>query len=264
MTLQLLHSEFPHIWGKFDFLFYQCIVRDVNDGHIYLEYQPWAWRHLWRTPVVAGGDGARSVSWHAAPQAGSVPVRAAPVALAELAQQVGGQAALHALHVLVSLPLFWTKHENFELPLELVLIAYSNLFHWKNSKRTRHKNYTEFIVRLLNEIERKMQKWETKLLIFCLEFSVQYHTNKSYLGRRLRDQKIKLFDSKMEADIRHFVFRAHAECVLLNVAHAHHALESNNLFLFFKLKKIPPTIYKIVLKTCKWLKVNHKQILFRF
>jgi hypothetical protein len=28
MTLQLLHSEFPHIhiWGKFDFLFYQCIL----------------------------------------------------------------------------------------------------------------------------------------------------------------------------------------------------------------------------------------------
>jgi hypothetical protein len=24
MTLQLLHSEFPYIWGKFDFLFYQC------------------------------------------------------------------------------------------------------------------------------------------------------------------------------------------------------------------------------------------------
>ncbi len=24
MTLQLLHSEFPSIWGKFDFLFYQC------------------------------------------------------------------------------------------------------------------------------------------------------------------------------------------------------------------------------------------------
>ncbi len=59
-----------------------------------------------RTPAVAGGDGARSVSWHAAPQAGGVPVRAAPVALVELAQQVGGQAALHALHVLVSLPLF--------------------------------------------------------------------------------------------------------------------------------------------------------------
>ncbi len=26
MTLQLLHSEFPYIWGKFDFLFYQCML----------------------------------------------------------------------------------------------------------------------------------------------------------------------------------------------------------------------------------------------
>ncbi len=26
MILQLLHSEFPYIWGKFDFLFYQCIL----------------------------------------------------------------------------------------------------------------------------------------------------------------------------------------------------------------------------------------------
>ncbi len=26
MTLQLLHSEFPYIWGKFNFLFYQCIL----------------------------------------------------------------------------------------------------------------------------------------------------------------------------------------------------------------------------------------------
>ncbi len=26
MTLQLLHSEFPYIWGKLDFLFYQCIL----------------------------------------------------------------------------------------------------------------------------------------------------------------------------------------------------------------------------------------------
>ncbi len=26
MTLQLFHSEFPYIWGKFDFLFYQCMV----------------------------------------------------------------------------------------------------------------------------------------------------------------------------------------------------------------------------------------------
>jgi hypothetical protein len=27
MTLQLLHSEFPYIRGKFDFLFYQCIYK---------------------------------------------------------------------------------------------------------------------------------------------------------------------------------------------------------------------------------------------
>ncbi len=26
ITLQLLHSEFPYIWGKFDFLFYQCVL----------------------------------------------------------------------------------------------------------------------------------------------------------------------------------------------------------------------------------------------
>ncbi len=26
MTLQLLHSEFPHIWGKFYFIFYQCMT----------------------------------------------------------------------------------------------------------------------------------------------------------------------------------------------------------------------------------------------
>jgi hypothetical protein len=25
MTFQLLHSEFPYIWRKFDFLFYQCV-----------------------------------------------------------------------------------------------------------------------------------------------------------------------------------------------------------------------------------------------
>ncbi len=25
MSLQLLHSEFPHIWGKFYVIFYQCI-----------------------------------------------------------------------------------------------------------------------------------------------------------------------------------------------------------------------------------------------
>ncbi len=29
MTLQLFHSEFPYIWGKFYFLFYQCTVHTV-------------------------------------------------------------------------------------------------------------------------------------------------------------------------------------------------------------------------------------------
>jgi hypothetical protein len=30
MTLQLLHSEFPYIWGNFDFLFYQCRVKQLD------------------------------------------------------------------------------------------------------------------------------------------------------------------------------------------------------------------------------------------
>ncbi len=30
MTLQLLHFEFPYIWGKFDFLFYHCILLQIN------------------------------------------------------------------------------------------------------------------------------------------------------------------------------------------------------------------------------------------
>ncbi len=29
MTLQLLYYEFPSIWGKFDFLFYQCVYCDL-------------------------------------------------------------------------------------------------------------------------------------------------------------------------------------------------------------------------------------------
>ncbi len=32
MTLQLLHSEFPYMWGKFSFLFYQCTL------YIYVVY----------------------------------------------------------------------------------------------------------------------------------------------------------------------------------------------------------------------------------
>ncbi len=37
ITLHLLHSEFPYIWGKFDFLFYQCTVgeRIVRDMQAY-------------------------------------------------------------------------------------------------------------------------------------------------------------------------------------------------------------------------------------
>jgi hypothetical protein len=38
MTLQLLHSEFPYILGKFDFLFYQCSIHQTyriinNNSH---------------------------------------------------------------------------------------------------------------------------------------------------------------------------------------------------------------------------------------
>ncbi len=32
MTLQLLHSEFPYIWGKFYFLFYPCNVQPERGG----------------------------------------------------------------------------------------------------------------------------------------------------------------------------------------------------------------------------------------
>ncbi len=43
MTLQLLHSEFPYIWRKFDFLFYQWTDwewRKVEDWR-------WNWRKIW-------------------------------------------------------------------------------------------------------------------------------------------------------------------------------------------------------------------------
>ncbi len=51
MTLQLLHSEFPYIWGKCYFLFYQCLhcsekskwsttihTVDKRSSHIYCQY----------------------------------------------------------------------------------------------------------------------------------------------------------------------------------------------------------------------------------
>ncbi len=39
MTLQLLHSEFPYIWGKFDFIFFQCTHPPVSElFHLKLWY----------------------------------------------------------------------------------------------------------------------------------------------------------------------------------------------------------------------------------
>ncbi len=31
MTLQLRHSECPYIWGKFDFLYYQCVLSRAQE-----------------------------------------------------------------------------------------------------------------------------------------------------------------------------------------------------------------------------------------
>ena len=45
MTLQLLHSEFPYIWGKLYFLFYQCI-----HGR----------KRIWKACFVQVGDGVAS------------------------------------------------------------------------------------------------------------------------------------------------------------------------------------------------------------
>jgi hypothetical protein len=39
MTLQLLHSEFPYIGGKFDFLFYQCSTRSGDVEHAPHKFQ---------------------------------------------------------------------------------------------------------------------------------------------------------------------------------------------------------------------------------
>jgi hypothetical protein len=37
--LQLLHSEFPFIWGKFDFLFYQCTYLRLKSTHMFCRPQ---------------------------------------------------------------------------------------------------------------------------------------------------------------------------------------------------------------------------------
>ncbi len=44
MTLQLLHSEFPHIWVKFDFLFCQC-------AHIPVPVRRWPGLQIFRIPL---------------------------------------------------------------------------------------------------------------------------------------------------------------------------------------------------------------------
>ncbi len=56
MTLQLLHSEFPYIWGKFDFLFYQCTMSDalwLNSEHFY----------DWREPNLAAMESFLHLDW---------------------------------------------------------------------------------------------------------------------------------------------------------------------------------------------------------
>ncbi len=51
MTSQLLHAEFPYIWGKFDFLFYQCSDRKINYfwnfKTIYQQIQQSVFEKLW-------------------------------------------------------------------------------------------------------------------------------------------------------------------------------------------------------------------------
>ncbi len=53
MTLQQLHSEFPYIWGKFDFLFYQCRLsapesRRQHDKHL-CEWLSFIWKRVGMT-----------------------------------------------------------------------------------------------------------------------------------------------------------------------------------------------------------------------
>ncbi len=56
MTLQLLHSEFPYICGKFDFLFYQCIERFCVGSVWELAWS--VWRGDGQHPLrEAGGPG---------------------------------------------------------------------------------------------------------------------------------------------------------------------------------------------------------------
>ncbi len=40
MTLQLLHSEIPYIWGKIDFLFYQ-LTANLSAANFFLAFPAW-------------------------------------------------------------------------------------------------------------------------------------------------------------------------------------------------------------------------------
>jgi hypothetical protein len=69
MTLQLLHSEFPYIRGKFDFLFFQCRLCLIHAGillfsitRIIVTLMPWKF-FSWSQRDEAGGGGAGEAAW---------------------------------------------------------------------------------------------------------------------------------------------------------------------------------------------------------
>ena len=163
MTLQLLHSEFPYIRGKFDFLFYQCIVRCELRSYI-----PGVSALGVAAPIADTCCGRR---WRRSLRqlACSAPGRQRP--RARSARGIGGtgparwRAGSAPCTACAGQPAaLLNKHEDFELAYSLI---YSTE---KNTKRTRHKNYSELLVRLYNEIERKMQKGQHNYYFFVLNF----------------------------------------------------------------------------------------------
>ncbi len=52
MTLQLLYSEFPYIWGKFDFLFYQCSTPSPLPSAETTALKYWGFLQLSRTIIL--------------------------------------------------------------------------------------------------------------------------------------------------------------------------------------------------------------------
>jgi len=146
--------------------------------------------YTWSISPGSGGTYGGHLLWQAvaalAPSAGMQRPRQAVSPCAQRpwhwrnwpSRLAGRQRSMHCICWLACLSSeqaweFWARVRNS---------AYSLIYSTeKNTKRTRHKNYSELTVRLLNEIERKMLKWKTNYYFFCLDFSVQYHTNKSYL-----------------------------------------------------------------------------------